>query len=56
MVPHVVVVSVIEYLVSSHRGISPAQRLFRKKSGELLELAVPMRDFGAAPQDSTADR
>jgi H+/Cl- antiporter ClcA len=56
VVPHVVIVSVIAYLVSGHRGIYPAQRLFRKKSGELLEQAIPIRDYPAAPRESTADR
>jgi H+/Cl- antiporter ClcA len=46
VVPHVVIVSVLAYLVSGHRGIYPAQRLFRKKSGERLAQAVALRDYG----------
>ena len=45
VIPHVVIVSVLAYLVSGHRGIYPAQRLFRKKSGERLEQAIALRDY-----------
>lgn len=45
VLPHVVIVAVIAYLLSGHRGIYPSQRLFRRKSGEALERAVPMRDY-----------
>src|SRR5205823_1851288 len=31
--PHVVIVTVIAYLLSGHRGIYPSQRLFRRKHG-----------------------
>ncbi|HVZ33843.1 MAG TPA: chloride channel protein, partial [Polyangiaceae bacterium] len=48
--PHVVIVSVIAYLLSGHRSIYPAQRIFRRKQGgALLDRAVPLRDF----RDST---
>jgi H+/Cl- antiporter ClcA len=44
--PHVVVVTVVAYLLSGHRGIYPAQRIFRRKSGGgLLGKAVALRDF-----------
>jgi H+/Cl- antiporter ClcA len=43
--PHVVVVSVIAYLMAGHRGIYPAQRLGRKKSGERISRPVPLRDY-----------
>jgi H+/Cl- antiporter ClcA len=43
--PHVVFVSVIAYLMSGHRGIYPAQRLVRRKSGETIGEAVPLRDY-----------
>jgi H+/Cl- antiporter ClcA len=47
VIPHVAIVSVLAYLVSGHRGIYPAQRLFRKKSGERLPRAIPLRDYPA---------
>jgi H+/Cl- antiporter ClcA len=47
--PHVVIVSVIAYLMSGHRGIYPAQRLGRKKSGEHLGSPVPLRDYDSVP-------
>lgn len=44
--PHVVIVCVIAYLLSGHRGIYPAQRILRKKhGGGLLARAIPLRDF-----------
>jgi H+/Cl- antiporter ClcA len=53
--PHVLIVSVIAYLLTGHRGIYPAQRLFRRKhGGGLLERAVPLRDYRDKPQDPTA--
>jgi H+/Cl- antiporter ClcA len=46
VLPHVVVATVIAYLLSGHRGIYPAQRLFRRKSGgSLLPGAIALRDF-----------
>ncbi len=45
VVPHVVIVSVLAYLISGHRGIYPAQRLFRKKSGERLSRTIPLREY-----------
>jgi H+/Cl- antiporter ClcA len=47
VVPHVVIVAVLAYLLAGHRGIYPAQRLFRTKSGERLARAVALRDYGA---------
>jgi H+/Cl- antiporter ClcA len=44
--PHVVIVSVIAYLLSGHRGIYPSQRIFRRKhGGALLGKAIALRDF-----------
>lgn len=44
--PHVVVVTVIAYLLSGHRGIYPAQRILRRKhGGALLARPIPLRDF-----------
>jgi H+/Cl- antiporter ClcA len=45
--PHVVIVSVIAYLLSGHRGIYPAQRLARRKSGEAIAI-IPLREYGSA--------
>ena len=42
--PHVVIVSVIAYLLSGHRGIYPAQRLARTKSGEAIA-PIALRDY-----------
>ncbi|GAC1573923.1 MAG: voltage-gated chloride channel family protein [Polyangiales bacterium] len=44
--PHVVIVSVVAYLLSGHRSIYPAQRIFRKKNGQSLEQSVPLRELG----------
>ncbi len=44
--PHVVIVCVVAYLLSGHRGIYPAQRLTRRKQGgEPLPEAIALRDF-----------
>jgi H+/Cl- antiporter ClcA len=44
--PHVVLVTVIAYLLSGHRSIYPSQRIFRRKhGGPPLGVAVPLRDF-----------
>jgi len=45
VLPYVVVVTVIAYLLSGHRGIYPAQRLLRKKHGPALERPVPLREY-----------
>jgi H+/Cl- antiporter ClcA len=39
--PHAVIVCVIAYLVSGHRGIYPAQRLLRRKHGGVQD-ATPV--------------
>jgi H+/Cl- antiporter ClcA len=44
--PHVVIVTVIAYLLSGHRGIYPAQRLARRKhGGRLIEPPVALRSY-----------
>jgi H+/Cl- antiporter ClcA len=43
--PHVVLVSVVAYLMSGHRGIYPAQRLARQKAGADLAKTIPLRDY-----------
>lgn len=55
VVPHVVVVSVVAYLMSGHRGIYPAQRIAFRKSGHEIEAAVPLRDLASAPPLDAAD-
>lgn len=46
ILPHVVVVSVIAYLLSGHRGIYPSQRISRRKQGgKSLEKGVALREF-----------
>jgi H+/Cl- antiporter ClcA len=47
--PHVVIVAVIAYLMSGHRGIYPAQRLGKTKSGERLSRPIPLRDYPGDP-------
>lgn len=43
--PHVVLVTVVAYLMSGHRGIYPAQRLHLRTHGGLLRSPVPLRDY-----------
>jgi H+/Cl- antiporter ClcA len=44
--PHVVVVCVVAYLLSGHRGIYPSQRILRGKHGGLgLPAPIPLRDY-----------
>jgi H+/Cl- antiporter ClcA len=49
VLPHVVIVSVVAYLISGHRGIYPAQRISRPKGGgHDLTATTPLRDLDAA--------
>lgn len=44
--PHVVVVTVVAFLASGHRGIYPAQRVFRRKHGGApLSAPIALRDL-----------
>jgi H+/Cl- antiporter ClcA len=45
VLPYVVIVTVISYLLTGHRGIYPAQRLLRRKHGPALEKPVALRDY-----------
>jgi len=45
MFPHVVIVCVIAYLLSGHRGIYPSQRLIHSKSGARLKNPISLRDL-----------
>lgn len=48
--PHVMIVSVLAYLFTGHRGIYPAQRIARlKHGGPLLQRLTALRDFEANP-------
>ncbi len=51
ILPHVVVVTVVAFLLSGHRGIYPSQRIFRRKyGGAPRSTAVALRDY----RDSTS--
>jgi H+/Cl- antiporter ClcA len=45
VLPYVVIVTVLSYLLSGHRGIYPAQRLAKRKNGSTLERPVALRDY-----------
>src|SRR5690606_31498173 len=45
--PHVVVVAVVAYVLSGHRGIYPAQRLVFTKGGRPLDRIRSLRDHEA---------
>jgi H+/Cl- antiporter ClcA len=46
--PHVVIVCVLAYLLSGHRSIYPAQRLFRGKAGRSLMNGTALRELDVA--------
>ena len=49
--PHVVIVAVVAYLLTGHRGIYPSQRLTRLKTGRhTLTDAVRLRDASMVPE------
>lgn len=47
--PHVMIVCVIAYILSGHRGIYPSQRMIRSKSGKPLDRPVRLRDLRELP-------
>jgi H+/Cl- antiporter ClcA len=49
VLPHVVIVASVAFILVGHRGIYPAQRLIRKKSGAALDAAVTLREAAQAP-------
>ncbi len=52
--PHVVIATVVAYLLSGHRGIYPSQRLHRRKSGgDPLTSPIALRDFHDPPPRPT---
>jgi hypothetical protein len=54
--PHVMIVAVIAYILTGHRGIYPAQRLYLRKQGGFLRHPIPLRDYrdslAPAPEDA----
>src|SRR5262245_22015553 len=64
VLPHVLIVSALAYVLVGHRGIYPAQRLLRAKSGAVLPGTLALRDTSAkdtaakdtAPKPPTRDR
>jgi H+/Cl- antiporter ClcA len=53
--PHVAIVCALSYVLSGHRGIYPAQRLLRGKSGEPYPHARALREFDGAPRPPPRD-
>lgn len=45
VLPHVLLVTLIAFLLSGHRGIYPSQRVHRTKRGRLLERPIALRDY-----------
>lgn len=43
--PHVLIVTALAFVLSGHRGIYPAQRLLRRKTGRRLDAPVALRDW-----------
>ncbi|HTV23400.1 MAG TPA: chloride channel protein [Polyangiaceae bacterium] len=55
VLPHVLVVSALAYVLVGHRGIYPAQRLLRAKSGAVLPATLALRDAAAKPRPADAE-
>ncbi len=53
--PHVVIVCVLAYLLSGHRGIYPSQRVLLSKVGKRLSTPVRLRDY-RSPDESSGTR
>jgi hypothetical protein len=47
-------VSALAYVLVGHRGIYPAQRLLRTKSGAVLSAALALRDAARQPERQPA--
>lgn len=52
VLPHVMIVSVLAYLMSGHRSIYPAQRLLSTKAGAPLSRPKPLRELSKKADDS----
>ncbi|AKU98292.1 Chloride channel protein [Labilithrix luteola] len=56
ILPHVVLVVALAYLLTGHRSIYPAQRLYRLKHGGLLHRPIALRDYRESPAEDHAPR
>ena len=45
ILPHALIVTLIAFLLSGHRGIYPSQRVHRDKRGRLVDRPTSLRDF-----------
>lgn len=54
VLPHVLIVSALAYVLVGHRGIYPAQRLLRAKSGVVLPAVLALRDAERKPPPAAA--
>ena len=45
ILPHALIVTIIAFLLSGHRGIYPSQRVHRNKRGRLLERPMTVREY-----------
>jgi H+/Cl- antiporter ClcA len=54
--PHVAIVCGVAYLLTGHRGIYPAQRLRRRKTGAALAEPLRLSDFAAKQRATAAAR
>lgn len=50
VLPHVVIVAVVAYVLTGHRGIYPAQRLGALKSGHPVAAGTTLESLGKAPR------
>jgi H+/Cl- antiporter ClcA len=53
--PHVVVVAVVAYIASGHRGIYPAQRVGRAKLAGRSHEEMPLRDWNSEHDEGSAE-
>jgi H+/Cl- antiporter ClcA len=56
VLPHVVIVCVLAYLMTGHRGIYPSQRLVRAKWGGTLSKVITLRDWNEVRDESGNSR
>jgi H+/Cl- antiporter ClcA len=48
VLPHVLIVTVVAYLLTGHRGIYPSQRIGRRKHGPALDRTIALREYHQA--------
>ncbi|HSY24663.1 MAG TPA: chloride channel protein [Polyangiaceae bacterium] len=53
--PHVVIVAVVAYIASGHRGIYPSQRVARAKLASRTHREVPLREWSRAQDEEVAE-